>query len=50
MTPSPSIEADQARLATVDSIASEHSDDRDPNAERLMGRFYLRHNWFWSDW
>lgn len=50
MTPSASIEADQARRATVDSIAFEHSGGRDPNVERLMECFYLRYNWFWLSW
>jgi hypothetical protein len=35
---------------TVDTIVSEHYDDRDPNAARLMERFYYGYNWGWLSW
>ena len=41
---------DQARLVPVDTIVSEHYDDRDPVAARLMERFYFGYNWGWLRW
>jgi len=46
----PFIENEQPRLVTVDTIVSEHYDDRDPNAARLMERFYYGYNWGWLRW
>jgi hypothetical protein len=46
----PFIENDQARFVPVDTIVSEHYDDRDPVAARLMERFYFGYNWGWLRW
>jgi hypothetical protein len=46
----PFIENEQPRFLTVDTIVSEHYDDRDPNAARLMERFYYGYNWGWLRW
>ncbi len=43
----PFIENEQVQLVTVDTIVSEHYDDRDPAAARLMERFYFGYNWGW---
>ena len=40
----PFIESEQPRLVTVDAIVSEHYDDGDPIAARLMERFYYGYN------
>ena len=37
-------------LVTVDTIVSEHYDDRDPIVARLMERFYFGDNWGWLRW
>jgi len=37
-------------LVTVDTIVSEHYDDRDPIVARLMERFYFGYNWSWLRW
>ena len=42
------IENDRARLVPVDTIVSEHYDDREPVAARLMERFYYGYNWVGS--
>ena len=44
------IENDQPLFEIVDTIVSEHYDDRDPNAARLMERFYHGHKWGWLRW
>jgi hypothetical protein len=44
------IENDQPLFEIVDTIVSEHYDDRDPNAARLMERFYYGHKWGWLRW
>jgi hypothetical protein len=46
----PFIENEQPRLVTVDTIVFEHYDDRDPNAARLVERFYYGYNWGWLSW
>jgi len=35
---------------TIDTIVSEHYDDRDPIAARLMERFYYGYDWGWLRW
>ena len=46
----PFIENDQPRRLSVDTIVSEHYDNRDPIAARLMERFYYGYNWGWLRW
>jgi hypothetical protein len=46
----PFIEKEQARLVTVNTIVSEHYDNRNPLAARLTERFYLGYNWGWLRW
>jgi len=46
----PLIENDQPRLLTIDTIVSEHYDDRDPIAARLMERFYYGYSRGWLRW
>jgi hypothetical protein len=46
----PFIENEQPRLVTVETIVSDHYDDRDPNAARLMERFYYGYHWGWLSW
>jgi hypothetical protein len=43
---SPFIENNQARFIPVDTILSEHYDDRDP----VAARFYFGYNWGWLRW
>src|SRR6516225_8133491 len=43
-------EDDRPLLVTVDTIVSEHYDDRDPIVARLMERFYFGYNWGWLRW
>ena len=47
---SPFFENDRPLLVTVDTIVSEHYDDRDPIVARLMERFYFGYNWGWLRW
>jgi hypothetical protein len=46
----PFIENDQPPFEIVDTIVSEHYDDRDPNEARLMERFYYGYKWGWLRW
>jgi hypothetical protein len=46
----PFFENGQPLLLTVDTIVSEHYDDRDPIAARLMEPCYFSYNWGWLRW
>ena len=46
----PFIESGQPLSMTIDTIVSEHYDDRAPIAARLMERFYYGYDWGWLRW